>query len=628
MRAPISEGEMPSDQHVINGGHINGASTSANSSGLSSAAGTSSVGTEFGVDYVKMAGETIGITGLPDDCASQVASSTTYVFKEIVEQARKFAVHGRRKRLVADDIDDALASKGRPPQFGFSAKEGLPFRLIGSTGRDLFVTDDRDIDLAAIVNAPPTKVPLDATIRAHWLVIDGEQPAVPENPTPLLEEDPAVSSTAEGAEAIDFGPTILSQAGRAVRKTEQVQIKTMATHALSVEQQLFFKEITEAIMGSDDARRTEALHSLQTDAGIQVLLPRFSLAIAEGVRCNIVHHNLAILIYLMRMIQSLASNPALNLDRCLHELLPSILSCILSKQLCARPDTDNHWALREFSSRLLSTICRSYNVNGLRSRVTQVLTRVWRNEHCTLSTLYGSLYALNELGVDTIRAVVIPRAPQLYNDIKKQQGDKSNSTEKIAADRTISFLAKVLTNYVRTQRPTGLKDANDYRLMFGGFGDAIFRAISMEMIHTSTAPTVAGSSLSSGSLSSMISSVQKSISDRRSLGTTPLPQQHRANAGITKQEVVPQVASRMQPVQQVRQPTQQAYVNVSGGSRLQANSSTQPRSALTTSFYASGTPNASTSSFVVRPGGTKKLIASSAPQRGPAAPSDDGYRNV
>lgn len=28
-----------------------------------------------------MAGETIGVTGLPDDCASQIAASTTYVFK-------------------------------------------------------------------------------------------------------------------------------------------------------------------------------------------------------------------------------------------------------------------------------------------------------------------------------------------------------------------------------------------------------------------------------------------------------------------------------------------------------------------------------------------------------------------
>lgn len=34
------------------------------------------------------------------------------------------------------------------------------------------------------------------------------------------------------------------------------------------------------------------------------------------VRCNIAQHNLAILIYLMRMIQSLASNQTISLERC------------------------------------------------------------------------------------------------------------------------------------------------------------------------------------------------------------------------------------------------------------------------------------------------------------------------
>ncbi len=26
------------------------------------------------------------------------------------------------------------------------------------------------------------------------------------------------------------------------------------------------------------------------------------------------------------------------------------MSCILSRQLCARPDVDNHWALRDFAA--------------------------------------------------------------------------------------------------------------------------------------------------------------------------------------------------------------------------------------------------------------------------------------
>ncbi len=42
----------------------------------------------------------------------------------------------------------------------------------------------------------------------------------------------------------------------------------------------------------------------------------------------------------------------------LHELLPAIMSCLLSKQLCARPDVDNHYALREFCARLIGQIIK------------------------------------------------------------------------------------------------------------------------------------------------------------------------------------------------------------------------------------------------------------------------------
>lgn len=40
-----------------------------------------------------------------------------------------------------------------------------------------------------------------------------------------------------------------------LKNVETVQIKQLATHELSVEQQLYYKEITEACVGSDEARR-------------------------------------------------------------------------------------------------------------------------------------------------------------------------------------------------------------------------------------------------------------------------------------------------------------------------------------------------------------------------------------
>ncbi|VDO80656.1 unnamed protein product [Onchocerca flexuosa] len=70
-------------------------------------------------------------------------------------------------------------------------------------------------------------------------------------------EAPVIVATEKAA--VDTGLSILSKAHRGLRQTEQVQIKTTSTHALSVEQQVFFKEITEAIMGSDDTRRTVRL---------------------------------------------------------------------------------------------------------------------------------------------------------------------------------------------------------------------------------------------------------------------------------------------------------------------------------------------------------------------------------
>ena len=53
-----------------------------------------------------------------------------------------------------------------------------------------------------------------------------------------------------------------------LKTTETVNVKQLAKHELSVEQQLYYKEITEACVGSDEGRRAEALQSLACDPGL------------------------------------------------------------------------------------------------------------------------------------------------------------------------------------------------------------------------------------------------------------------------------------------------------------------------------------------------------------------------
>lgn len=98
-----------------------------------------------------------------------------------------------------------------------------------------------------------------------------------------------------------------------------IRLKPRSTHELSVEQQLYYKEITEACVGSCEAKRAvrpassfacliyiyiyilcffvcvhclmsissclvqEALQSIATDPGLYQMLPRFSTFISEGV---------------------------------------------------------------------------------------------------------------------------------------------------------------------------------------------------------------------------------------------------------------------------------------------------------------------------------------------------------
>ena len=68
-------------------------------------------------------------------------------------------------------------------------------------------------------------------------------------------------------------------------------------------------------MGRNEDIRKEALNSLSSDTGIDAMLPRFTSFISAGIKCNINGNNLALVIYLMRMVKALLDNPTLSLGR-------------------------------------------------------------------------------------------------------------------------------------------------------------------------------------------------------------------------------------------------------------------------------------------------------------------------
>lgn len=73
----------------------------------------------------------------------------------------------------------------------------------------------------------------------------------------------------------------------------------------------------------------EALQSLASDPGLHEMLPRMCTFIAEGVKVNVVQNNLALLIYLMRMVKALLDNPALYLEKYVRSITIYTYYCII-----------------------------------------------------------------------------------------------------------------------------------------------------------------------------------------------------------------------------------------------------------------------------------------------------------
>jgi len=449
----------------------------------------------FTTESIKMIAESVGIANLGDMAAKLLADNITNRLKQVVLESVKFTHHAKRRKLLTTDVDYGLRCLNVEPVYGFSVdsrEQGLPFRFASGGGRELIFPDaEKEIDLVKLATSPILpKVPPDVALKAHWLAIEGVQPAIPDNPPPVSKPEQRLESIDPLAAAVNASASTVNphavklneKLGLSKKKRlETVKVKQYATHELSVEQQLYYKEITEACVGSDEQKRSEALHSLAGDSGLHQMLPRLCTFISEGVKVNVVQNNLALLIYLMRMVKAILDNPTLYLEKYLHELLPTITTCVVSKQLCLRPDVDNHWALRDFAARLLAQTCRAYNTatNSIQVRLTRVLTKALDSQ-IHLSSVYGALSGLCELGPDVQRALVFKRIRLLGERIQSHDPHSGMSMGefKAAVDHIKTLVVRTITSTIKATRP-GPDILDDYKQEFGLlFGQLLFTAVT------------------------------------------------------------------------------------------------------------------------------------------------------
>lgn len=94
--------------------------------------------------------------------------------------------HAKRAKLTTADINSALRARNVEKLYGFASTAPLHFKHVPSAhAQSLFYVEDEELDFEDVINAPLPKVPADTCFTAHWLGIEGVQPAIPQNPAPI-----------------------------------------------------------------------------------------------------------------------------------------------------------------------------------------------------------------------------------------------------------------------------------------------------------------------------------------------------------------------------------------------------------------------------------------------------------
>lgn len=336
-----------------------------------------------------MMAQSIGITNLSTDAALALAPDVEYRMREIVQEAIKCMHHSRRTTLMREDVDGALSLRNVEPVYGFASGGHLQFkRSLGH--RDLFYIDDRDVDFKDVIESLLPKAPLDTAIACHWLAIEGVQPSIPENaPVGVIVAPPNCKNYDQN----DGHPA---------------DLKLPVKHILSRELQLYFDKISElTVSKSDSILFKEALVSLATDSGLHPLVPYFTHFIADEVSRGL--HDYSLLFALMRIVRSLLHNPHIHIEPYLHQLMPSVVTCLVSKKLGNR-SADNHWELRDFTAKLVASICKRFGhvYITLQTRLTRTLVNTLLDPKRSLTQHYGAIQGLAALGPKVVQLFILP----------------------------------------------------------------------------------------------------------------------------------------------------------------------------------------------------------------------------
>ncbi|RPB18990.1 transcription initiation factor TFIID subunit D5 [Terfezia boudieri ATCC MYA-4762] len=400
----------------------------------------------WSTDTIRDVAESVGITSLPPEVSSNLAMDVEYRIHQVLQEALKFMKHAKRTLLTTADVSHALKVLDIEPLYGYDTTRPIRFGEASlGRGQPMFYVEDDEVDFEKLVNAPLPKVPREVSMTAHWLAIEGVQPAIPQNPTPTESRS---ETTAKGSTT--------NHSVAALGSGDSTTVKPLVKHILSKELQLYFEKVCEAVLNEhNESLRSAAFASLRHDPGLHQLLPYFVQFVSEKVTHGLKH--LFTLGMMMQFTWAVLENEHLFIDPYVSSMVPPVLTCLIGKRL-GDPNASQgpnlaHFELRDLSASLIALLCKRFgdSTHTLKPRLTRTCLKAFLDPSKPPGTHYGAIKGLHAIGgKESVWVLIIPNL-KLYETILKEGLGSEDEMKRIESEMVLKAIVRVLKSLEEEQ---------------------------------------------------------------------------------------------------------------------------------------------------------------------------------
>ncbi|RPA84698.1 DUF1546-domain-containing protein [Ascobolus immersus RN42] len=390
--------------------------------------------------------DSVGIQQLSPAITKDLSQDVDFRYRQIIGESIKFMRHGKRNTLTTQDISHALRVLDVEPMYGYETTRPVKYGAASlGPGQPVYYLEEEEVDFEKLINAPLPKVPREVSFTAHWMAIEGVQPAIPQNPT---QADAGVRDSATK------GATTANSISASAGNQERPSVKPLVKHILSKELQLYFEKVTNSLLDpSNDNLRQAALTSLRNDSGLHQLLPYFVQFVSEKVTHNL--KNLFVLEQVLEVIHSLLENPDLFIEPYVASLIPPILTCLVGKRLGSSNDNDGtalpgHFSLRDKAAAILNLVTAKFadSSHTLKPRLMRTCLRNFLSNDAPVGTHYGALLALAAIGgKEAVRVLIMPNLKSFEQNVldgKSEEGGEKAAEVK-ACYEAVGKVVRILS---------------------------------------------------------------------------------------------------------------------------------------------------------------------------------------